>query len=378
MMMRRWWLAILLVLVVSLASYALAAERPPLSNAEPALERLSKELTDQTMPLAHRLEIVRVFAGWATGQVRAPLLATLKDAAPELRVAAAQALGWPGNREAVAALRERAELAGETAGVKAAAVHALGIIGDPSTRTLLVAATRDADSGVRQAALWSVSLGPLGDPADRTSHLIQLTEDQALDGLLRCDAIRALVEVKEDRVVESFMRVLEREPRMTIALPEAAPSQPQMMELRRVQARDVAAWTAAALGELRAKGALPLLLKTAEDPTDFFLRQMSISSLITLGAHEARPVYVRRLEDRLPENRALALMGLTQLADKAAIASMLPRLTDEDSMVRAQAVVALATLGDATVRPALEALQRNEVDSQVLGALEVALSRLPR
>jgi HEAT repeat protein len=377
-MMRRGLLGTALAMVVSLATDAPAAERPPLSNAEPALEQLGKDLTDQNRPLAERLEFARVLGGWATGQVRGPLLVTLKDAAPELRAAAALALGWSGNREAVTALRERAEMAGETAAVRAAAVHALGIIGDPSTRALLVAATRDADAGVRQAALWSVALGPLADPGDRTSHLIQLAEDQALDGLLRCDAIRALVEVKEDRVVEAFMRVLEREPSLTIALPVGTLNQPQIMELRRVQARDVAAWAAGALGELRAKGALTLLLKTAEDPTDFFLRQMSITSLITLGAHEARPVYMRRLEDRLPENRVLALMGLTQLADKAAVGSMLPRLTDDDSLVRAQAVVALATLGDATVRPALEALQRNESDSQVLRALEDALSRLPR
>lgn len=377
-MMRRWWVGTALVLVVSLSSNGLAAERPPLSNAQPALEELGKELADQSLPLTQRLEIVRVFAGWATGQVRAPLLAALKDAAPELRTASARALGWPGNREAVPALRERAEAAGETTAVRAAAVHSLGIIGDPSIRALLVAATRDPDAGVRQGALWSVTLGPLADPTDRTSYLIRLAEDRDADGLLRCDAIRALVDVKEDRVGEAFLRIVEREPPVPIKIPETTLTQPQIMELRRVQARDVAAWAAGALGEVRPKGALTLLLKTAEDPTDFFLRQMSITALITLGGPEARPVFERRLEDPLPENRALALMGLTQLADKAAVGLMLPRLNDNDPLVRAQAVVAVATLGDATVRPVLEALQRIEPDSNVLGTLEQALSRLPR
>jgi HEAT repeat protein len=378
MMIRRWWLGAALVLIAPLSSNGQAVERPPLSNAEPALEQLAKELADQSLPLTQRLEIIRVFTGWTTGQVRAPLLAALKDPAPELRAGAARALGWSGHREAIPALRERAEMVGETADVRAAAVHALGIIGDPSARALLVTATKDPDPGVRQAALWGVSLGPLGEPADRTSYLIRIAEDPALDGLLRCDAIRALVNVKEDRVVESLIRILEREPRITIALPQGELNQPQIMELRRVQARDAAAWAAAALGELRAKSALPLLLKTAEDPTDFFLRQMSITSLIVLGGAEARPVFMRRLEDRLPENRVLALMGLTQLADRTAIGSVLAKLTDQDSLVRAQAVVALATLGDAKVRPALESLQRTEGDSNVLGALEEALSRLPR
>lgn len=377
-MIRRWLLGTALGLVVSLAWNASAAERPPLSNVQPVLEKLSKELADQNLPLAQRLEIVRLFAGWATEQVRAPLLVTLKDPAPELRAAAAQALGWSGNLEAVAALRERAGMAGETAAVRAAATHALGIIGDRSTRAFLVAATQDPEAGVRQAGLWSVSFGPLADPADRIPYLLRLAEDQALDGLLRCDAIRVLVDVKEDRVVETLVRVLEREPRLPIALPPSSPTQPQMMELRRVQARDVSAWAAGALGELQAKGAVPILLKTAEEPVDFFLRQMSLSSLINLGAPEARPVFVRRLEDRLAENRVLAIVGLSRLADKAAIGSILPLLTDRDSLVRAQAVVAVAALGDATVRPVLEALQRNEIDSQVLGALEDALTRLPR
>lgn len=377
-MMRRWWLGAALVLVVSLSSNGLAAERAPLSNAAPALERLAKELADQSLPVTQRLEILRVFTGWATPQVRAPLLAALKDPAPEVRTGAAQALGWRGNREAIPGLRERAEMAGESAAVRAAAVHALGIIGDPSARPLLVAATKDPDPGVRQAALWSVSLGPLRDPADRTSYLIRVVEDRALDGLLRCDAIRALVEVKEDRVSEALIRVLEGEPRMTIAMPEGALNETQIMELRRVQARDVSAWAAGALGELRAKVALPLLLKTAEEPADYFLRQMSITALITMGGMEARPVFMRRLDDRLPENRVLALMGLTQLSDRTVVPLVLLRLTDREPLVRGQAVVALATLGDGTVRPALEALQRTETDSNVLSVLEEALSRVPR
>lgn len=377
-MARRWLLGMVSGLVLSLAWDAPAAERSPLSNVQPALEKLSKELLDQNLPLAQRLEIVRLFGGWATAQVREPLLATLKDPVPQLRAAAAQALGWPGNQEAVAALRERAGMAGEPAPVRAAATHALGMIGDRSVRALLVAATQDPDAGVRQAGLWSVSLGPLADPADRTPYLLRLAEDQALDGLLRCDAIRALVAVKEDRVTETLVRVLEREPRLTIALPPSSPTQPQMMELRRVQARDVSAWAAGALGELEAKSAVPILLKTAEEPADFFLRQMSLSSLINLGAQEARPVFSRRLEDRLAENRVLAIVGLTRLADKTVIGSILPLLNDRDSLVRAQAVASVGTLGDATARPVLEALQRHETDSQVLGALEDALTRLPR
>jgi len=367
-----------LLVACSLPCGGFAAESAPVSNVEPALQKLASELADQSQPLAHRLEIVRAFGGWGTAQVRAPLLATLKDPAPELREAAAQALGWPGNREAIAPLRERFDAQSEAPTVKAAAIGSLAVIGDPSVRPLLVAASQHPDAGVRQGALWGLALGPLVDPADRTSYLIRLAGDQALDGLFRCDAIRALAAVNEDRVVDAMMRVLESEPRVTIALPEGTPTQPQIMELRRVQSRDVAAWAAGGLAELRSKRAVPLLLKTAEDPKDLFLRLMSVQALIVLGASEARPVFIGRLEDPIADIRMAALIGLTKVGDRAAVAPVLARLNDESPEVRAQAVATLVTLGDATVRPPLEALQRTETASNVLTVLDEALATLPR
>jgi HEAT repeat protein len=241
-----------------------------------------------------------------------------------------------------------------------------------------VAATQSPDAGVREAALWSVALGPLVDPADRTSHLLRLAADQAIGGQVRCDAIRAMIEVKEDRVVDTLMQILEREPRANIALPAGPPTQQQIMFLRYSQAKDVAAWAAGALGQFQSKRTLPLLLRTAEDREDFFLRLMTLQALVRWGAVEALPVFVRRLEDPLADNRILALMGLAKLGDRTVLGSVLPRLSDQSPPVRAQAVVTLAVLGDAKVRPSLEALQQKESDSDVLSALDEALSKLPR
>jgi HEAT repeat protein len=161
-------------------------------------------------------------------------------------------------------------------------------------------------------------------------------------------------------------------------VPQGQLNEALLMDLRRAQALDVAAWAAAALGELGAKRAVPLLLRTAEDPRDFFLRRSSLQSLIILDLAEARPVLMRRVEDPLPENRVLALYGLTVLADRAVIPLALARLKDEMADVRGQAVVALSTLGDAQVRPALEALRQKEDNPIVLRAIEDALTRLPR
>jgi HEAT repeat protein len=373
----RSWLGAALMLIL-LCSSASAQGPAPLSNADGALAQLGKDLADQSLPVAQRLEIVRALGGWGTAQVRAPLLAALKDPSAELRAAAARALGWANNREAVPALRERFEASDEVSMVKGAAVESLGAIADPAVRPLLVSATKHADAGVRQAALWALALGPFVEPADRTSYLIQLAEDRAALGLLRCDAIRALFTVKEDRVIDAFMRILESEPRFAMALPEGPGNQQQIMELRRVQARDAAAWVAEGLGQLKAKSATPLLLKTAEDKSDYFLRLMSLRSLIILEAPEARPVLLGRLADPVPDIRILALMGLTSQGDRTVINAVLGRLTDPSPLVRIQAVVAAATLGDATVRPTLESLQRIELESSVQAAIDEALHRLPR
>ena len=377
-MIRRWWSGAVLVLALSLSSNGWAAGPAPLSNADAALAQLIKDLADSTQTVAQRIEIVRVLADWAGPTVREPLLAALKDPSAELRAASAAALGWPGNREAIAALRERVEAPEEATIVKAAAVEALGIIGDPATRPLVVAATRHPEAPVRQAAVRTVALGALGDPADRIPYLIQLAEDPAFQGLLRCDAISALSDVNEERVVDAFIRILETEPRFAIALPEGGFSQQQMMEIRRLQARDVAAWAAQWLGHFKAERALALLLKTAEDRSDYFLRLMSLRSLIALGVPETRAVFIRRLEDPVPDVRRLALTGLAQLSDRTAVGAVMARLTDGNPMVRAQAAATLAMLGDTTVRPALEELQKRETDSNVLYAVDEALTRLPR
>jgi HEAT repeat protein len=339
---------------------------------------MGKKLEDQSQPVRERLEIIKTFGDWAKAQVRPPLVAVLKDPQPEIRAAAARALGWKGNDEAVSALRERVETPGETVAVKAASVLSLGRIGDQSARALVVSFTRDPDASIRTAALWSVALGSLVDPADRTFYLIGIAEDRAAEAQLRAEAIRTLGRVKEERVIESLSRILESEPRLTIVLPPGTPTDQQVMALRYAQVRDVAGWAAASLGLLEARTALPLLLRTAEDPKDYFLRLMSVRSLVAWNVPEAYPVLVRSLDDPLPDIRVLALTGLARLGDPKAVAPVLTRLSDADAEVRALAVPTLAHLGGPKVRPQLEALQQKESDPRVLDALEAELSRLER
>ena len=116
-----------------------------LSDAAPLLEELGKQAEDRSRSEAERLQLIKTLGDWGTAQVRAPLLAVLNDPLPSIRAAAARALGWPGNREAVAALRDRIESSDETAAVRAEALESLGRIGDDSSRPVVLAAIRDPD-----------------------------------------------------------------------------------------------------------------------------------------------------------------------------------------------------------------------------------------
>ena len=115
-----------------------------------------------------------------------------------------------------------------------------------------------------------------------------------------------------------------------------------------------------------------------EDPDDYFLRFMSVQSLVAWNVPEAFPVLVRRLEDPLPDVRAVAVTGLAKLGDPQGVEPILTRLSDESEDVRAVAVVALTKLGGPKIRPQLEALQEKEMAPDVRRALEAALDQLHR
>jgi len=252
------------------------------------------------------------------------------------------------------------------------------MIGDASVRALVIALTQDPDAKIKEAALWGLALGYLGDRADRTTYLIQFAENRAFDPRARGQAIRVLAAANEERVVASLSRILETEPRLTVAVPTGQPTEQQIASLRHTQTQDVAAFAAGSLGRLEAKSALPQMLSAAEDPRDFFLRMNAVESLVAWNVPEAFPVFVRRLGDPLPEVRILALAGLEHLGDQKGVAPALGSLSDPYAMVRARAVTTVAKLGGSKVRPQLEALAKTEVEPEVMAALETALSQAAR
>jgi HEAT repeat protein len=367
--------------VLSLILFAVVASpgwSAPLSTAGPALQALAAQAQDTSLPEAERVDLVKALGSWGTGQVRDPLIVLLKDPLPSIREAAAIGLGWRENAEAVPALRERVEAPGETPGVRAAALDSLGKIGDPSAREVLLVATNDADPRIRRASLSALTTGLLASPADRVPLLRRVVEDGGLDPLIRCEAIQELGKEKDKGSIPILVRLLEAGPRIPMPLPRESPTQQEIMRLRFQQSRDLRAWAASSLGALEAKEALPLLLKAAREPDDFFVRVTSMGALITLKAPEAVPVFVQGLHDPYADVRALALVGLAQVGDASAGDAVLARFSDPAPTVRAQAVGTLVELRDPRARAEIESLRKKENDSAVQQALEAALARLAR
>jgi HEAT repeat protein len=377
--MQRWRslcigaLASLLVSVVASPGWS-----APLSDAGPALQALAVQAQDTSLPEAERVDLVKALAGWGTAQVRDVLLALLKDSLPSIREIAAIGLGWRGDVEAVPALRERAEARGEAPRVRAAALDSLGKIGDASARDVVLASTNDADPQIRRASLSALTTGLLASPADRIPLLRRVVEDGGLDPLMRCEAIQELGKEKDKGSIPLLVRLLETGPRIPMPVPSASPSQQDIMRLRFQQSRDLRAWAASALGVLEAKEALPLLLKAAREPDDFFLRVTAMGALIALKAPEAVPVFVQGLHDPFADVRALGLMGLAQVGDSSSGDAVLARLSDPAPVVRAQAVGTLVELRDPRARTEVESLKKRELDSAVQQAIEAALTRLAR
>jgi HEAT repeat protein len=377
--MQRWrplWIRVLSFMLASVV--ASPGWSAPLSSAGPALQALAVQAQDTSLPEAERVDLVKALAGWGTGQVRDVLLALLKDSLPSIREIAAIGLGWPGNGEAVPALRERVEAPGDAPGVRAAALDSLGTIGDASARDAVLASTNDADPQIRRASLGALTTGLLASPADRIPLLRRVVEDGGLDPLMRCEAIQELGKEKDKGSIPLLVRLLEAGPRIPMPLPSASPSQQDIVRLRFQQSRDLRAWAASSLGALEAKEALPLLLKAAREPADFFLRVTSMGALITLRAPEAVPVFVQGLQDPFADVRALALIGLGQVGDSSSGDAVLARLSDPAPVVRAQAAGTLVELRDPRARTELESLRKRELDSSVQQALTAALARLAR
>jgi HEAT repeat protein len=290
----------------------------PLSNARSALESLVAEATHPNLDLATRVQVIEALGKWATDEVREPLIELLEDPAPEIRAAAANGLGWPGNSPAIDVLRHKVTDKTEQPAARAAAVGALVRIGDKSVWELLVETSRDPNPQLREEALRGLVCGPLDTASDRLALATRAAEDDELSLPFRADAIRCLTSTGDPAVLGTLLKILETGPRLRIKPPRPDASKQEILALRYQQIGDLRAWAAQGLGELGDRSVLPQLIKATEDPDDFFLRYVAAGVLTKWRECASLPALAKLLDDPALEVRAVAMIGVATVSDQCA------------------------------------------------------------
>jgi HEAT repeat protein len=143
-----------------------------------------------------------------------------------------------------------------------------------------------------------------------------------------------------------------------------------------------------ALGALADPAAVPALVALARDE-DAGLRKTALHALGAFPTEESREVLVLGLDDAVEDVRWNAALGLARQKDARA-ASVLLQMLDRDHLARVeglrpdqtreallQAIAGAASLGDSSLRPALENLRAGDPDLRVREAARLALGSEP-
>ncbi|MFH2202559.1 MAG: HEAT repeat domain-containing protein [Elusimicrobiota bacterium] len=239
-----------------LLSAVFLAGTSPLYGAEPAdpipaVEEKKDPFTVAAEQLRNEDPLVRRQSITELRRMRDPrviplLLNALEDKAPEVRSAAANALGRQRTREAVARLRKMTE-ADKHPAVRQQAAGALGAIGDPAAVNTLITALKDDALSVRFAAISALGQlrvaaaaadleALLRDPSAKmrrsaAAALGQISAARSLgplhqaltdqDDYVRLEAIRALRRVSGPKRKDAFLPLL-KDPDHRIRLEAAA------------------------------------------------------------------------------------------------------------------------------------------------------------
>ena len=317
----------------------------------------------------------------------ADLTAALQHPVVEVRLHVAEVLGDLRHPAGAAALTERLADLREQPNVRHAAAQALGKIGDQAALPALVQAAEQAEFWVRYSAIEA--LGRLGD-ARAVPPLLQLLRQdawmrpatvQALGSIAAVEAVPDLAAALDDSsdavraaAVEALLRIVV-EPESGAGLPEEAqaeirrhiPAGPLRRELAAAGA-PTGAYAAYLLGWLAAPEALPDLVE-ALGQEDNTLRHAAVEAVLRYGA-EAIPALLAALEHRQPLLRENAVELLGMQANETVVPALVTRLTDDSVAVRQAAVRALGTLGgQAAYAGLLQALTHRDTRDTALGVI---------
>jgi len=262
------------------------------------------------------------------------LLPTLHDADEEVRLEAVEALGVVPDRRAVKPLLERYDKDDDSA-VRYEILTTLGLIGDPSTVDFLVGETKDEDRYVR---MWAMDALCTMGAANAAAFSVALLDD-------------ADVYVRK-RVLASCVRALDtpegHEALIRIAL-TASDFEESVFARRNLQTYPRAFGSANDLKKQIRTAALPALRQENPIQAALLLADIDDSS----GVDQLIPALDH--PNQFVRHHAAYQLGRVGSAD--AVPALIKALSDEQSLVAAtayDALIAFAEQGDSRARTAME------------------------
>lgn len=389
--------------------------RQPMEKAEISEEDLGPEALSELLPGREQT------AFWKEKALKV-VLPLLKDSDPDLRHAAANALGWMRDPRALPALIERLQ-SDKDGWVRQAAARALGRIGDSGATPALIAALNDPECEfslfLPKPCVAEAAAEALGQLRDRTAvpALLAAARHPAIE--VAVAAVRALRRIADPASIEPLLELARHRPRGglfwpvlsdEIALALASMGQPALPALLRTLdepnlfARFVAAAAlghmrevsvlsaleraflrarykdpaaaeyAEALGLLGDHSAVQILIEAIND-IDSDLVEAAVRALGVLRAEAAVPELIRLYKQGWGSLRLFIMIALIEIGPPA-VPALIASLSESLAGIRAGLVEILGEIGDPQATPALiDALQR-DVDDGVRRNAASALGRM--
>ncbi|HLM45984.1 MAG TPA: HEAT repeat domain-containing protein, partial [Myxococcaceae bacterium] len=219
-------------------------------------------------------------------------------------------------------------------------LRALGSVKAPGALELLKGFAADSSVTLRTAAVVGLTrLGPEGVALAKAS--LFETDRELLKALAQ--ALAEQGEVGQSALVEFLPRISNEKLVLIEALNRTGAPASAVEPLRKVvtEGGPEAVLAASLLGRMKAKEAVPTLIKVLEDPTSVGRREM-LTALGELGDSSAAEVVARDLYHDLPEIRAAAAGALARMGTGSQADALDALKSDYYRRVREAAVTALA------------------------------------
>lgn len=305
----------------------------------------------------------------APDRVRAAaFVETLSADVPELRMAAANALGDVGRADAVPDLLERFD--DPDPRVRARAARACGEIGDARATEPLAERLGDQTVAVRREA--ADALGRIGTRGALRA-LLELRDDES--ETVRRIAVAGFGKFESERPVEPLVAALD-DPAATVRRTAVYSLVELLSSVPTERSHEVRESVLAALSATDDLTVTEPLSEVLTESTEAATRRNAAWLLGRVAADAPDRTVIDALVAALTDDdamtRGFAVTGLAEIGGDAVERELLAVAEDEDAAAetRAQAIVALGTVGGPDARQRLESLEEVVDDEVVAGALE--------